>query len=86
MKSNRGTDMPNQFIITTPEARIFQSYTSIIAIKYFDGRVELDANNRDYSPTTNKHRNIFLGEDKKETQKNISDGVYTLINPLVEIG
>ena len=33
MTSNAGNDVPNQFIITTPEGRYFQSYRSTIAFK-----------------------------------------------------
>jgi len=34
----------------------------------------------DYSTTTGKYRNIFLGEDKKETERKIKDGIYTLLD------
>ena len=41
---------------------------------------ELDSRFWDYSATMGKYRNRFLGENKKETQKKINSGVYTLTN------
>ena len=32
---------PNQFIITTNDGEIFQSYKSVIAIKHVDGHIEI---------------------------------------------
>lgn len=78
MTSSRGNTIANQFIITTPEATIFKSYSRIIAIKYNDWRIELDETYRDYSTTTGTYRNIFLREDKKETQEKIKSGIYSL--------
>jgi hypothetical protein len=69
----------NQFLIYTSEGVYFQSYNSIIALK--TGRkVILDKHYWDYSKTTGKYRNRFLGETKKETEKKIKEGVYTLAN------
>jgi len=42
--------------------------------------IHLDINYWDYSVTTGKYRNIFLGETKKETEKKIKEGVYILSN------
>lgn len=61
----------------------FQSYESVIAsITLWPDRrdVVLDSNYWDYSTTTGKYRNIFLGEDKKTTQKKIESGEYKLEN------
>jgi hypothetical protein len=76
----RGNNGPvkNQFVIWFEDGKAFQSYNSVIAIKYFDGRTVLDAAKWDYSVTTGKYRNIFLNEDKKETERKIRAGVYTL--------
>jgi len=79
MESSRGNDIPNQFIITTSDATIFQSYYSVIAIRA-NGTVYLDKNKWDYSVTTGKYRNQFLGETKKETQVKIDSGKYKLVN------
>lgn len=78
-KSYRAVE--NQFIIYTPEAKFFQSYTTIIAqIEYKTGKITLDANYWDYSRTTGKYRNIFLNENTAETRRKIKEGVYTLAN------
>lgn len=77
MTSRNGNDIPNQFIIRTDEGTYFQSYRSIIAFKS-NGEVTLDRNKWDYSVTTGKYRNQFLGETKKETQAKIDSGVYKL--------
>lgn len=77
MISPRGTIVPNQFVIYCNDKNIFQSYNSIIAVKYHDGRVELGIN-WDYSRTTGKYRNEFLGEGIADTRKKIVDGVYTV--------
>lgn len=70
--------VPNQFVITTPTQRIFQSYDKIIAIKEA-GKVYLDRAYWDYSVTTGKYRNQFLGdEDIAETRRKIKEGIYVL--------
>lgn len=80
MTSPRGNgEVPNQFIITTDDGRYFQSYTSVIAfIPYGEGHTILDENKWDYSTTTGKYRNQFLGENIEETRKKIKSGEYTL--------
>ena len=79
MESRNGNVIPNQFIITTNDATIFQSYWSVIVVKT-NGKIYLDCNKWDYSTTTGKYRNQFLGEDKKETQRKIDEGIYILTN------
>ena len=82
----------NQFIITE-EGRgalgnfktreTFQSYASVIAVKTeWNDRtdIKLDELYWDYSKTTGKYRNLFLGEGRKETEAKIKSGEYTLIN------
>jgi hypothetical protein len=69
----------NQFIIRTNTAIIFQSYNSII-VKEEGGKTYLDERYWDYSKTTGKYRNKFLGEDKKATERKIKEGVYILTN------
>ena len=77
-----GRDIPNQFIITTEDRKIFQSYDSIIAVKINMGNekdyIMLDKTYWDYSRTTGKYRNQFLGEDIKTTRKKIKSGEYRL--------
>ena len=70
----------NQFLIIDDDGtRYFQSYDSII-VRIKDGNVTLDERYWDYSTTTGKYRNIFLGESKAETARNIASGRYTLKN------
>ena len=62
---------------------VFQSYQSTIARKIYapDGvRVELDIASWDYSATTGKYRNQFLGEGIAETRRKIESGEYTLVD------
>ena len=80
MTSNNGNNIPNQFVIVNNGRTYFQSYNSIIACKNTSGKIELDEYYWDYSKTTGKYRNIFLGENKSETQKKIDSGVYILTN------
>lgn len=88
----RNGGVKNQFLITD-EGRgangnflrrvTFQSYESVIATKtMWEDRtdIELDENYWDFSTTTGKYRNIFLGEDKKATEKKIKSGEYKLVN------
>jgi hypothetical protein len=77
MTSNRGNKIANQFIIYTTEGSIFQSYNSTI-VKIENGKTYLDLNKWDYSKTTGKYRNIFLNENKKQTEQKIKNGEYIL--------
>lgn len=82
MVSDRGNDIANQFIIEGDDWTIFQSYRSVIAKKMYDGsnKIFIDENYWDYSSTTGRYRNKFLGETKKETQAKIDSGEYILTN------
>lgn len=79
MISSKGNPVPNQFIIRDKGKEYFQSYRSIIAVKEGE-KVTLDSYYWDYSVTTGKYRNDFLGEGIAETRKNIKDGIYKLAN------
>ena len=79
MTSARGNTVPNQFIITDNGDEYFQSYKSIIA-KRSKGKIYLDDYYWDYSITTGKYRNEFLGEGIAETRKKIASGEYILTN------
>ena len=81
MTNSNGNKVANQFIIFDSEFTAFQSYNSIIVKTVFeDGKrvVYLDTNTWDYSRTTGKYRNLFLGETKKETERKIASGEYKL--------
>ena len=72
--------VPNQLVIVTGVGRYFQSYDSIVAVKFHNGFVHLDENKWNFSKTTGKYRNLFLGETKKKTQAKIDSGEYILTN------
>ena len=73
-------EVKNQFLIRTDDGIYFQSYNSIIAFKR-RGQVYLDEYYWDYSVTTGRYRNLFLGDDSiKETRKRIASGEYKLVN------
>lgn len=80
MLSSRGNKVANQFTIQSANKEVFQSYDSIIAERYANGDIWLDDATWDYSVTTSRYRNIFLGETKKETQAKIDSGEYVLAN------
>lgn len=81
MVSNKGNTIPNQFIIEGVEGRTwFQSYNSLIVQKNSDGSIKLDKVFWNYSKTTSKYRNKFLGETTKETKRKIKEGIYQLVN------
>jgi len=77
--SSNGNSVPNQFLLTDGNKIVFQSYKSVIAV-IENGKVSLDQKFWDYSPTTGKYRNQFLGETKKETEAKIKSGEYILTN------
>jgi len=78
--------VPNQYEITVQEEGVetreyFQSYRSIIACQIYshgERKVYLDETYWDYSRTTGKYRNQWLGETKKETEAKIKSGEYIL--------
>jgi hypothetical protein len=76
----RQFDAKNQFVIETEEGVYFQSYDSIIVFRPYGGKTELDEHYWDYSRTTGKYRNRFLGETKKDTERRIKEGIYSLKN------
>jgi len=73
----------NQFIIYDDNKTYFQSYKSIIVrIERLEGKeiTYLDPVYYNYSRTTSKYRNAFLGESTKEIESKIKRGVYILEN------
>jgi len=88
--NSKGRPVVNQFILSESGngangnyilKEVFQSYSSVIAerITWIDSiDITLDKNYWDYSTTTGKYRNLFLGETKKETKEKIEKGVYKL--------
>lgn len=83
MTGRTGQAVANQFILTDEKGgEYFQSYNTIIAYNpnslSLNDKIQLDKNSWDYSTTTGKYRNQFLGENKKETEKKIKSGEYVL--------
>jgi hypothetical protein len=77
IQNNSGRAVVNQFVIYTPEGRYFQSYACVIAfVPLGGGQILIDSEKWDYSTTTGKYRNIFLGETKAETTKKLNEGIY----------
>ena len=86
--SNKGNKIANQFVITDNDngnkKEYFQSYNSMIVKKIYDHlgcdvvETYLDKKYWNYSNTTGKYRNIFLGETITETKKKIKSGEYIL--------
>jgi len=70
----------NQFLLYYDDGIYFQSYNSIIALKPHSGKIQLDEYYWNYSKITGKYRNLFLGEDRKETERKIKAGIYVLTN------
>ena len=79
-----GKAVANQFKIHTEEGVYFQSYQSIIAFvpAVSDGskKTQLDEHFWDYSVTTSKYRNQFLGLSSKEIKAKIDSGEFELVN------
>ena len=80
MVTRGGHPAPNQFLLYTPDGTYFQSYNSTIAFRNHDGKIQLDENTWDYSRTTGKYRNKFLGEYIELTRDKIKSGEYELVN------
>jgi len=72
---------PNQFEIELDDgSTVFQSYETIIAKRDDGGKITLDEGSWDYSVTTGRFRNQFLGENKAATERKIKSGEYKLAN------
>jgi hypothetical protein len=82
IESNNGNKIANQFVITDDKQNeYFQSYNSMIVKKDYEGdqvKIYLDQKYWNYSNTTGKYRNIFLGETIKDTRAKIKSGEYIL--------
>lgn len=88
--------MPNQFDIQLPNGKIFQSYKSLCAAvcyshnanalvkKTKEEHPEWDGvvlgPHWDFSNTTGRYRNIFLGETRQETLAKIDSGEYLVVS------
>ena len=78
MKVSNAWGVLNQFIIWLDDGtEYFQSYNSIIVMRK-GSKITLDKYCWNFSKTTGKYRNKFLGESKKDTERCIKAGVYKL--------
>ena len=67
-----------QFVITTKDLVLFQSYNSPIVAKH-NGQIYI-FRDWDYSTTTSKYRNLFLNEKKNDTLKKLKSGEYVAVD------
>ena len=77
ISESSGNAVANQFIIKSKDTEVFQSYDTVI-VKQTRRKTYLDRDKWDYSATTGKYRNQFLGEGIAETRKKIKSGEYKL--------
>ena len=72
----------NQFVLKDNQGNEYlQSYNSIIVKRDKFNNITL-GQDWDYSKTTGKYRNLYLGETKKETEAKIATGEYKIDNTL----
>ena len=62
MRSTRGNQVPNQFIINVDDKKIFKSYDSNIVIVNYSDDTIIFGSDWKYSNTTSKYRTLFLSE------------------------
>jgi len=68
----------NQFIFNDDKGNEFlKSYDSVIVKRDRKNKITL-GQNWDYSKTTGKYRNLYLGETKAETEAKIKSGEYKI--------
>ena len=80
MLSRGGNPTPNQLIMSDPYGETFVSYGTKIAFRSITNKVVLDKNYWDYSRTTGKYRNEFLGMGVEDCRKGIKDGSIQLVD------
>ena len=93
MTSSKGNAVPNQFMIHADDGVYFQSYETVIAFKpapktggigafEYDAYnpVQLDRDAWDYSVTTSRYRNMFLGDNTAQVKAKIKSGEYILVD------
>ena len=88
MQTSSGASASNQFEVFFENARVFQSYSSLIAIKFngkasekFKSKVVICSEYK-YSNTTSKYRCAFLDEKIKDTDKKLENETYLYCNEL----
>ena len=72
-----GRPVPNQFILEFEHGKAFQSYNTLIAVKFNNCYVYLNEK-FDHTATTRNYTTDFLERSYKEIKKLCADGTYTL--------
>jgi hypothetical protein len=72
-----GRPVPNQTILEFERGRAFQSYDTLIAVRFDNGTVYLNEV-FDHTATTRNYTTDFLEHSYKEIKKLCADKVYTL--------
>jgi hypothetical protein len=81
MTTPAGNEAKDQYMVKANGCLYFESYGSKIVRHHLaSGKITLDVRYWDYSTTTGKYRNLFLGENKATTKKKIDSGEYELAN------
>ena len=80
-----GNAVPNQFLITIGDCVYFQSYQTVIAKKNENTRKVTLCEDWNYSRTTLKYLNKFLGDTKADIKKRIEEGKYKIVET-IELG
>ena len=78
LTNSRGNKVANQFEVITDKGIYFQSYNTMIVFIPNDNKPTQLGKDWKYSTTTSIHRNNFLNETTKETQRKLDEGVYIL--------
>lgn len=83
MVSDKGNKIPNQYVIKLNNCNAFQSYETVIAIRNYDSfhkrwEVFLNKEYYNYSKTTSKYRNKYLGLKTKQIEQKIKSKEFIL--------
>ena len=76
--NNNGNKVANQFIITDGNKETFQSYKSIICERDYDKQTIKFSEHWNYSRTTSKYLNQFLGLSTNEIKDMIKNNEITI--------
>jgi len=80
LSSRSGKPIANQFVVTVDNMEIFQSYKTVIAVRWADKEVVLLDYNYNYSPTTSKYLYQFLGFKKDIINKKVQNNSIRIMD------
>ena len=75
---NGYSKVPNQFILKGSKGTAFQSYNTLIAVVSYDNNIYL-TKDYNYSTTTSKYCNAFLGMSSKDRDAAIKSGEIKIV-------